>query len=144
MSPCIDVGELVGVGAAVGWEVDRLIEHLQACDGCRTELRELATVRIALTAEVEPRPGFIDEVMGALGPASTFDSRAERRTGLLGSVASFSVTAILAGGTAILAVATVSSASAPVGLPTMVLAATIASLGAGSWSVFSHRQAEAR
>ena len=63
---CPDTDVLIALGAALEWETDGTLDHVASCAACRAQLRELAELRHALTEGVVPRPGFVDDVVGAL------------------------------------------------------------------------------
>lgn len=76
ISPLID-GELSGAEAL------RLREHLEGCEACRAEYASLLETKCLLASlpQVEPRPGFQDELLACLSSAS---SEPEWRRLLLG------------------------------------------------------------
>ncbi len=127
MNRCLDLDRLVAVGAAVDWQVDELLEHLRDCTECREELRRLASVHGALSAEEAPRPGLVDEVMANL--VATQASRVSMRR-----MMSVSLTPLLAGMTAFFAIA-MATATSPVGVgPVAIGAAIVVALGTAWWS----------
>ncbi len=53
--PCLDTDALVSVASALEWAVPERLDHLAACERCRTRLSELAEFRSELTAAI-PAP----------------------------------------------------------------------------------------
>jgi predicted anti-sigma-YlaC factor YlaD len=67
MNACLEADDLVALGAAVHWDVDDVLEHLAACEGCREQLRGLRAAYHAAAATMTPAAGFSDAVMNAIG-----------------------------------------------------------------------------
>ena len=67
MNRCLDEDTLVSLGAALDWDTDEGLRHVVECRSCRQQLRQLSELHRDLTEELEPRPGFTDEVIRSIG-----------------------------------------------------------------------------
>lgn len=63
-----DHANLVEIGHAMDWIIEERLAHLASCSDCRQELEFLAMARKSMAAELTPRPGFTEEVLGTLEP----------------------------------------------------------------------------
>jgi anti-sigma factor RsiW len=100
MSECPEVDRLVSAAELFGDDWEEEIRHLARCAECRAALGDLASMRAAFHAAVEPRPGFVDEVVRAAlarGPATSAE-RAPRAAAPLLAAATFAAAAVLAAG----------------------------------------------
>ncbi len=121
MKRCLDVDRLVTLGSLFDWRPDRA-RHLAECDECLARLRELASLREALSAEIEPAAGFADRVVRSL-PLAAHAQRPPRRRIWLSLL-----NPVLAGLTTLVAVGVASEPGAATGLGP---SAPVASLVAG-------------
>ena len=65
MKSCLDPDTLLSVGQALDWNVGQL-SHVHACEECRHQLEQLATMHADLSSEEDVRPGFSSDVMAAV------------------------------------------------------------------------------
>ena len=125
MSRCFDADALVTLGSVFEWKLDEALRHLNECESCRVQLRQLATMRDALDEEMEPDRGFVDRVMRDVAREREMETATERRPGLLDVL-----NPTLAGATAFVALLLAGGGSAPFrpGLAVVIAAAGAALL----------------
>ena len=96
-----EVAELA-LGLLTGTDRAEMLEHLEKCSSCRTEVEGLAEVSdrlLLLAPQAEPPPGFESEVLAAMRPRRDPAERPTWRRPLitLGSVAAATVIALAVG-----------------------------------------------
>ena len=102
MTHCIDLDDVVSLGAALDWDVEQQLVHITSCETCKSRIRELQTLHEIMSEDIEPRAGFARDVVEAL----PMDKRSKSAVG--GSVVTL-VNALLAGATSFFAAALVST-----------------------------------
>lgn len=102
MTICIDLDDLVSLGAALDWDVEQQLVHITSCETCKTRMRELQTLHEIMSEDIEPRAGFARDVVDILPMKKRSKSAVGGRVVTL-------INALLASATSFFAAALVSS-----------------------------------
>ena len=84
MNRCLDGDTLVSLSAALDWDTDEGLRHVVDCPSCRQQLHQLSELYRDLTEEMNPRPGFTDDVIRSIGMHPNRQSEVANRMTALG------------------------------------------------------------
>lgn len=135
MSECVDRDTLVTLSSALGADAAARLSHLASCTDCMERLARVDALRSALSHELAPRAGFVDEVMAAVPDYTRVESPVDGRVaGRLGHRVVDLANPLLATATTFVALLMVGEASLQPSLPLAAVA-----LGAGAITLWRNK-----